>query len=355
MNQKLFTVGPVEMYPETLRLGGEQLPYFRTDEFSQIIVETETAMCELCDAPAGSKVILLTSSGTGAMEAAVINVASLQERVLILVGGSFGQRFCEICEDNEVPYDAIRLEPGVAIDAQQIEALDLRRYKALLVNAHETSTGVLYNLQLLGEACRKSGTFFVVDAISSFLCDPISMSGMNIDLLFTSSHKALALSPGISILVLGPRVLEDIRGKKVRSHYFAFSRYLVDAKRGQTPFTPAIGVILQLHERLSSIKVAGVEQLTQRTGALARHFRDAIEGLPFTIFPNSPSNGLTALSPTNGTSAYTIFCQLKSRFGLVVTPNGGALKHKLFRVGHMGNIGESDLDAVASALKEISQ
>jgi aspartate aminotransferase-like enzyme len=343
------------MFPESLRIGGEQLPYFRTEEFSRIVLDCEIAMCELAGAPAGSKMVLITSSGSGAMEAAVINIAGPEDRVLIIVGGSFGERFCEICEDHGIPYDAIRLEPGKTLRPSQIEALELGRYKALLVNAHETSTGVLYDLHRLGEACRKTGAFFIVDAISAFLCDPINMADMGIDLLLTSSQKALAVAPGLSILVLGPRVIEEVRGRKVRSHYFAFSRYLVDAERGQTPFTPAIGVILQLHERLQSIKSVGVAEITRRSTDLAMHFRTSIQGLPLAIFPDSPSNALTALTPTNGVSAYDIYSELKSRFGFIVTPNGGKLKDRVFRVGHMGNLTEPDLDALASTLKEISK
>jgi aspartate aminotransferase-like enzyme len=355
MHQTLFTVGPVQMYPESLRIASQQIPYFRTEEFSQTVLECEKMMCALAAAPTGSRMILLTASGTGAMEAAVLNLLGPEDRALIVVGGGFGQRFCDICEDHGIPYDAIRLEPGQSIKPARIDALELENYKALLVNAHETSTGVLYDLDRLGAACRRSGTFFIVDAISAFLCDPIDMAGLGIDLFMTGSQKALALAPGLSILILGPRALEDVKRRKIRSHYFAFPRYLADAERGQTPFTPAVGVILQLHERLNSIMAVGAAELTRRCSALAMHFRASINGLPFAVFPDSPSNALTALTPTNGASAYDIYSTLKSRFCLVVTPNGGALRDKVFRVGHMGNLAKSDMDVLATALKEISK
>jgi aspartate aminotransferase-like enzyme len=343
------------MFRESLRIGGKQLPYFRTEEFSQTVLECEKAMCALAGAPQGSKLILLTCSGTGAMEAAVINLLGEQDRALIIVGGGFGERFCAICEDHGIPYDAIRLEPGRSLGPSAIEALQLGAYKALLVNAHETTTGVLYDLQRLGQACLKSGTYFIVDAISAFLCDPIDMAKTGIDLLLTSSQKALALPPGLSILLLAPRVIEAIKGRKIRSHYFAFSRYLADAERGQTPFTPAVGIILQLHERLNSIRAVGAAALTRRSAELAMHFRTSIKGLPFAVFPDSPSSALTALTPTNGVSAYAIYDALRTRYGLVVTPNGGKLRDRVFRVGHMGNLEPSDLDVLVSAFKELSR
>lgn len=355
MKETLFTVGPVEMFPDTLRIGGEQLPYFRTEEFSRSVLECEAAFSELAGAPAGSRMILLTASGSGAMEAAVINSVGPEDKVLVISGGGFGDRFCEICKEDGIPFDVLRLEPGCSLPPERIEKLDLRPYKALLVNAHETSTGVLYDLQRLGDACRRSGTLFIVDAISAFLCDAVNMEAMGIDLLLTSSQKALALAPGLSILVLGPRALEANRGREVRSYYFAFARYLADGTRGQTPYTPAVGVILQMHDRLDSIRRIGVDEMVRRRAGLAAHFRGAIAGLPFRIFPDSPSNALTALSPTNGLSAQKVFQDLRARHGLVVTPNGGALKDRVFRVGHMGNLSESDLDALAAALKEISK
>jgi aspartate aminotransferase-like enzyme len=355
MRQTLFTVGPVEMYPESLRIGGEQLPYFRTPEFSSIVKSCDGAMRELTGASADSRTVFLTASGTGAMEAAVINTVGGSERALVIRGGSFGERFCEICRDNGIEFDAIDLEPGRSLTPEALERANLSRYKALLVNAHETSTGLLYDLDLIGKACRKAGTMLIVDAISAFLCDPIHMEKMGIDLLITSSQKALALPPGLSPMVLGPRALATVGNIHPRSHYFGLKKYLEDGERGQTPFTPAVGVILQLADRLESIRTEGAENLVRRSASLAGHFRSSIVGLPFAMFPERPSNALTALAPTNGANAYDIYTKLKERYGLVVTPNGGKLKDRVFRVGHMGNLNESKLDALARALKEISR
>jgi aspartate aminotransferase-like enzyme len=355
MQQTLFTVGPVEMFPDSLAIAGQPLPYFRTAEFSRSVLACERDLCTLAGAPEGSRAILLTASGSGGMEAALINSVGAGDRVLIIVGGGFGERFCEICAEVGIDYDTVTLEPGRALAADVIAGLDLRPYKALLVNAHETTTGLRYDLQRLGDACRRNGTLFLVDAISAFLCDPIDMTAMGIDLLLTSSQKALALAPGLSLLLLGPRALEAAAGRQVRSYYFAFRRYLLDGERGQTPFTPAVGVILQLEKRLELLRGIGIEALVRSRAELAGHFRQAIAGLPYALFPETPSNALTALSPTFGVSAQALCTELKSRYGMVVNPNGGKLKDRVFRVGHMGNLQISDLTALAQALKELSQ
>lgn len=351
MKQILFTVGPVEMHPETLELGGTQLPYFRTPEFSALALENERILLTLADAPQGSRAIFLTASGTGAMEAALINGLAEGDRALIVVGGSFGQRFVEICEDDGIANDTIEVAPGRALDLDRVKALDLSRYKALLVNAHETSTGVLYDILRLGEICRASGLLFIVDAVSAFLCDALSMQAMGIDILITSSQKALALPPGLSMLVLSPAALVNVKAVKPRSHYLGLAKYLLDGERGQTPFTPAVGIILQLNGRLKAIANAGgAAVMVARAAGLASHFRHAIQGLPFTTFAETPSNALTALSPRSGVSAYDVFMRLKEDYGLIVTPNGGALRDRVFRVGHMGNLTEENLDALAEAL-----
>jgi len=353
MKSTLFTVGPVEMYPEVLRVGGQQLPYFRTEEFSATVLECDAALRALAGAPEGAKTALLTCSGTGAMEAAVINFLDEGDRALILRGGSFGERFCEICDDHGIPYDALTVEAGAELDFGRLADLDLSRYKALFVNAHETSTGALYDIPRLGALCKNAGLIFIVDAISAFLCDTLDMERMNIDALIFSSQKALGLPPGLSMVLLSPRLVAELPGRKPRTHYLGLARHLVNMERGQTPFTPAVGVILQLHERLKTVQAIGAAACVARCAALAAHFRSSVEGLPVRQFAARPSNALTALCPTDGRSAYEIFLELKKRFGLVVTPNGGPLRDRVFRVGHMGNLTERDLDELASALGSV--
>ena len=365
--QTLFTVGPVMMFPSTLRLGGTQVPYFRTPEFTTTVLDCEQSLILLADAAIGSRAVFLTASGTGAMEAAIINTLSPNDRALIIVGGTFGARFCEICKDAAIAFDAIELEPGASFDPEMLKAYDLSQYSALLVNAHETSTGVRYDIAALGAICRANGLLFIVDAISAFLCDPISMISMGIDVLIVSSQKALALAPGLSMLLLSPRAIEIVERAHVSSYYFGLKKYLQDGARGQTPFTPAVGVLMQLLDRLDALKAIGASALVDQCHARANYFRHAIEGLPYAIFAQTPSNALTALSPQKeglaqdgqqeqkARSTYAIYEILKNDYGLVVTPNGGALKDTVFRVGHMGNLTKKDFSILAAALREIAE
>ena len=198
---KLFTVGPVEMYPETLQVSGTQLPYFRNDEFSSIMKENEQQLLTLCGCRKG-RALFLCGSGSAAMEAVVACSFRRQDKVLILRGGSFGERFVQLCRIYGIPYDELCLQELEALQKEHLDAFFQNEYCALLVNLHETSTGQLYDIQLLSAFTKAKNMYLIVDAISSFMADPLDMDQMGIDVLILSSQKALAVSWGWTMVVL---------------------------------------------------------------------------------------------------------------------------------------------------------
>lgn len=347
-----FAVGPVQMEPYILEAGAEQIPYFRTEEFSVVMKENEAWMKQCMGASEDSRVLFLTGSGTAAMEAAVQNLFTCRDRVLVISGGGFGRRFAQICRVHHIPCTEVVLEAGKTLREEELSAYDGQGYTGLLVNVLETSTGVYYDLDMLGSFCRRNRCLFVVDAISSFLADPLFMEKQGIDAVLTGSQKALALPPGISVLALSPRAVERVEANEVESLYFDLKAYLKDGLRGQTPFTPAVGILLQMHLRLKSLTEAGVETEWKRAAELAAHFRKGIEALPFTIFSDSLSNAVTPLHPLHA-SAYQIFLTLKDEYGIYVCPNGGELADQVFRVGHMGALTEQDNQRLLDALTDM--
>ena len=209
-----FAVGPVQMDEEIRAIGAEEVPYFRTPEFSAIMKENERLMKQFTGAPEDARAVFLTGSGTAAMEAAVMNLFTERDRVLVVNGGSFGARFAKICEIHEVPHEEIQLESGRALRAEDLAPYEGKGFTGFLVNVHETSTGVLYDMELISDFCRRNQLILAVDAVSSFLADPFWMGKWGVDLVLTGSQKALALPPGLSILVLGARVYK-IDGRRV--------------------------------------------------------------------------------------------------------------------------------------------
>ncbi|WP_270613224.1 pyridoxal-phosphate-dependent aminotransferase family protein [Coprococcus sp. AM97-35] len=348
-----FTVGPV-MSDESVRaIGAEQVPYFRTPEFSEIMLENEALIKKFAKAADDARVVFITGSGTASMEAAVINVFDENDKVLIVNGGSFGQRFVDLCEIHDIPYEEIKLEAGKALKKEQLNVYNDKGFTGFLVNVHETSTGVHYNIDMISDFCKKNGIFLIVDAISSFLADDFHMKELGVQVMITGSQKALACPPGISIIILSHEAVECIKSHNVKCMYFDLKSALKNGERGQTPFTPAVGILRQINARLKEIDMAGgVEAETRKIAELAQDFRKKIKGLPFEIVSESMSNAVTPLHPLN-VSAYDVFSKLKDEYDIWICPNGGELKDRVFRVGHIGALTKEDNTTLVNAFKDL--
>lgn len=350
-----FTVGPVQSSDLVRSLGAEQVPYFRTNEFSEKMLESEQLIKKFVNAGESDRVVFITGSGTASMEASVINTLTKKDKVLIVNGGSFGQRFVDICTIYEIDFDEIKLDFGKTLTREILDKYDAMNYTAFIVNVHETSTGVLYDLDLISNFCKKNNLFLIVDAISSFLADEIDFTKYKIDILITGSQKALACPPGISIIVLSDRSVKKVYDNNVKCVYLNLKSALDNMKRGQTPFTPAVGILLQINARLKEINEnGGVESEINKAKMLADYFRNNIKDLPFEMISDSPSNAVTSIHPLTA-NAYDIFLKLKDEYNIWVCPNGGDLRDKIFRVGHIGYLQKSDYDKLIMAFRDLKK
>ncbi|AWX95202.1 TPA: alanine--glyoxylate aminotransferase family protein [Streptococcus suis] len=350
-----FSVGPVLMDEATRAIGSEEIPYFRTDAFSQIMFDNERMMKQLTSADEKTRLITLTGSGTLAMDATILNCFTKKDKLLIINGGSFGARFCEIADCYSIPFETIDLQFGEELTVEHFQNIEFSDFTGLVVNADETSSGVLYDIEMLGNICKEHNLFFVVDAISSFLADPINISSARIDILIAGSQKALALPPGVSLILCSEKAQDRINNNLNPTYYQNLKRALKDGERGQTPFTPAVGIILQLHEKLLRLSQKGIEQQIQKTQELATYFRKKVSQYNFEFVTTSPSNAVTALRVPEGVSAKRIFQELEHRFGIWICPNGGELSDKVFRVGHIGNLQKTDYDTLFNALDQLKK
>ncbi|MGN0453281.1 MAG: pyridoxal-phosphate-dependent aminotransferase family protein [Ruminococcus sp.] len=350
-----FTVGPVMSSSAVREIGAEQVPYFRTAEFSSLMLENEAMIKKLAKAEESARAVFITGSGTASMEATVMNIFDLSDKVLVVNGGSFGHRFVELCEIYSIPFEEIKLEPGKTLTKEKLAEYNGKGFTGFLVNVHETSTGVYYDLPMISEFCRANDIFLVVDAISSFLADELDMQKLGVDVMITGSQKALACPPGISVIVLSGKAVRRIESKEVKCMYLNLKSALKNGERGQTPFTPAVGILRQINARLKEIETAGgVESEIKRIGDIARDFREKIKDLPFEIFSDSMSNAVTPLHPTTA-SAYDIFLRLKDEYSIWICPNGGDLADKVFRVGHIGALTKDDNTTLVNAFKDLQK
>ena len=380
MSYKLFTLGPVEMFKYTRERTLGQLPYFRTEEFSHINIECAERLKRIAGAPEDAHVFLLTCSGTGAMEAVVGGCFSgapgSGDRLLVVDGGGFGHRFGEIAAHHGIPHEPVKLEFGEALNKEMLSGL-LRSarndgisrndstspggspFTGLLVNLNESTTGQLYDKDMLADFCREHGLYFVVDAIASFLADPLDFEKDGVDALIISSQKALALPPGLAAVIMSDRLYKKIIEQDIKpfSMYFDFKEAEANAVRGQTPFTPAIGLILALLQRLAYIDAeGGAEASISRTKALAEDFREQIKPLieeGKIAIPSYPlSNACTTLIFPNG-DAKKVYTTLAQEKGVWLNPNGGELADKALRVGHLGELTKKDNKMLVNLLKSI--
>ena len=350
-----FTVGPVQASDEVCAIGAEQVPYFRTAEFSDIMLENEKLIKKFAKAKEDARAVFITGSGTASMEAVIINTLTSTDKAIVVNGGSFGQRFVQLCKVHSVPFSEITLEMGKVLTREMLEEYDNKGYTAFIVNVHETSTGVYYDINMISEFCKKNNLFLIVDAISSFLADEFDMEKLCVDVMITGSQKALACPPGISVIVLDKKAIDRVEISDPKSMYFDLKDALKNGERGQTPFTPAVGILRQINVRLKEIETTGgVENEITKIAEIAADFREKIQELPFEIVSESMSNAVTPLHPTTA-SANDIFRILKDEYQIWVCPNGGELKDQVFRVGHLGALTKADNTILVNVLKDMQK
>lgn len=348
-----FTVGPVMSDPDIINIANQSTPYFRTPEFSKVMKENEEYILQLLNAPTGSRCIFLTASGTGAMESCVMNIINDSDKVIVINGGSFGHRFVELCELHKRRFTEVKCEFGHQLRKEQLNGLE--NHTAFLINMHETSSGVLYDMEMVSDFCEKNNILLIVDAISAFIADEIDMAVLNAAVIITGSQKALAVQPGVSLIALSPVALERIEKNPEVCMYLSLKQALKNGERGQTPFTPAVTTLLQINSRLKQINSwGGVRQEKNKIASVAEDFRNSIKDLPFEIVSESPSNTVTCLRPVHG-GAKEIVRILKDEYHIWVCPNGGEFADKVFRVGHIGYITHEDNQTLITALHDMDR
>ena len=348
----LFTIGPVEMFEETLEIGGKQVPYFRNDEFSQTVLSASAGLKRLLFNENG-EIILLTCSGTGAMEATIMNCFTKEDNLIVIDGGSFGHRFTQICDVHEIPYKAVKVEQGETLTKSMIEeVMDGEKFTGFLVNLDETSIGQLYDIQMISEICKENDLVLVVDAISAFLADEVNMDKYGIDAVILSSQKALSLAPGLSVVALSERMLKRVECIDSKSIYFDYKDYLKNGERGQTPFTPAVRVVIELEEIVKRFEERGIENIIKDTNEIALYFRKRIReiGLDYPSYPLS--NAVTpVIFPDK--NADVVYRELIDKYGFTVNPSGGDNAKLMFRVSHVGNQSIEDAEELICAIEDI--
>lgn len=348
----LFTCGPVQMYQSTALIRSKGFTYFRTTEYGEMVNSILQRLSSLIGNREENATIYLASSGTGAMEAVVENCVTKNDKALVINGGTFGRRFCELLKYHEIPYDSIDLNWNEQLTREHLSRYDNKGYNTLFVNIHETSTGQLYDKQMLADFCKRNNMMFISDAISSFLADEYNMERYGIDVTIISSQKGLCCSPGMSVISFSKRMIDKINNVKntVPSKYFDFKDYFNNINRGQTPYTPPVLVMYEVKDMLELIeKNGGLDCWLKDIDKKKIYFKEKIENIGIKIPKYNISNMLTPIY-FEKINAYEVFEVLKNKYNIFVNPCGGELASKLLRISHIGDTTINDIDLLIEKL-----
>lgn len=341
--------GPVHV-PRALR--DAVLPmHHRSDTFRAMVLDVEGMLRELLGT--SSPVYTLTSSGTGAMEAAVVNTVRHDDRVLVVSGGKFGDRWNEILSAYGCNANLLSFEPGAAVDIDAVVSAAARFDADIVACTHvESSSGLLLDLHSL--ASRLSGPLVMVDAIASLGAEELSMDEWGLDVVVSASQKAFASPPGLSFVVMSDRARERAPGNAV--YYFDLGRYEAGRECGDAPFTPAIETIQLVRASMIHARDVGWDRVRERHRAVSAAFIEAMTMLSLESFPENPSSAVQAFVLPDGCGGAGFLELLEERHGIVAAGGQGALKGTIFRTGFLGQFDGGTLlrivRAVASALSE---
>lgn len=347
----LMVAGPTEIDKEVLSAGAKPMVYNRTPEFSAFLLEIEKNLKHIYKTE--NDVIILSASGTGAMEAAVVNLLSAGDEAVVIDGGTFGRRWHEIARRYNVNCSVIEMEQGKTVSADMIKKAITPLTKTVFVTANETSTGVLTDLSAIGPVVKDTNAVLVVDAVSSLCADRLETDAWHCDVVITSSQKALALPPGLSFITLSQKAWRLVHESKIPKYYFDLKAYKDNLGRGQTPFTPAISILYQLDIRLKEIVATGLEVILESQRAKSIYLRTCLAELGLTVIGENPSNGVVGIRFPPEIDAYSVVQTLRNEHSIEITPSPGADKYRIARVGLFGQLERADIDKLMSSLKKV--
>lgn len=348
---RLLTPGPTPL-PERVRLAmAQDMIHHRKPAFKALLGEAQKGLCELFGT---SQVVMpLCASGTGAMVAAVCNLFLPGEKVLVVEGGKFAERWSEICRTHDVVPVPLKVEWGQGVSPAAIaEALDADSdLKGVLVQHSETSTGSQHPVEGIAAVTRNREVLLVVDGISAVSITPCPMDAWGIDCLVTGSQKGLMLPPGLALIALSERAWKKAEQVPLRNFYFNLRKERDSNAKGQTNFTSPVSQIVGLVESLRMFREIGLDNIYRKQWALTMMARTAAEALGLVLFaPHHFAWGVTSVMMPEGVDSVRLLAHAADKYGVVMAAGQDELKTRMVRIGHMGWIDYADLAAGIHAL-----
>ena len=349
----LFAPGPSPIPPNVLLAMAEPIIHHRAPAYIKVLEEVREGLKYLFQTK--NEVLIFASSGTGAMEGAVTNTLCPGDKVLVVQGGKFGERWANICKAYGVHAKIIHVEWGKAVDPELIKkALEVEpSLRAVLIQASETSTGVMHPVREIAEIVKKhDNTILIVDAITGLGVFDLPTDTWGLDVLVGGSQKAMMLPPGLAFAALTDKAWGFVEKATLPRFYFDFKRELKNIKENQSAWTPAVTLVVGLREVLRMIKEEGLENVFARTERIARATREAMKALGLALFaPDSPSNAVTAIVAPPGVDGQKVVKVLREKHNITIAGGQDQAKGKIFRIAHFGYMDTYDIVTAVAAVE----
>jgi len=349
--KRLMTPGPTEV-PETSLLGmARQMGHHRTPEFRGLLAEVFVGLKYVFATE--NDVIVLASSGTGAMEAAVVNLVPRGGTAIVLESGKFAERWRKICETFGIEVVRYEVPWGEVFDPAEVARL-LEQHPdttAVFATLLETSTGMGHDIETIGRIVAPGKALLVVDGISGVGAMECRTDAWGIDVLAVGAQKALMTPPGLAFLAVSAAAWRQIQSIDRPAFYFDLLAYRKALRDFDTPYTPAIPLIRALAESLRAIRAVGIENVWAKAKVLARAVRAGIEALGLRLVAARPADGMTAIYFPENLDGKRFLDRLEARFGVKLAGGQGPLRGRVFRIAHLGMVDELDILSSLAAIE----
>ncbi|MDI6606029.1 MAG: alanine--glyoxylate aminotransferase family protein [Candidatus Omnitrophota bacterium] len=349
-----MTPGPTPIPAQVLGVMAQPIIHHRTPQFQAIIKEAHEGLKYVFQTK--NDCFMLASSGTGAMEAAVVNLVSPGDTVITVQGGKFGERWTELCKSYGINTEIIDVEWGRGVLPEEIEKRLKANpgIKAVFTTLCETSTGVVNDIESIGKVVKATDAVLVIDAISGLGAIDLKTDAWNCDVVVSGSQKGLMLPPGLGFISLSLKAWKLVENAKSPRYYFDLNKAKKAASKSDTPFTPAITLIIGLVEALKMIKEDGLENVFSRHKKMAAATQAAMGALGLELFaPSAASDVVTAVKVPQGIDGEKLVKTMRDTYNVTIAGGQAELKGKVFRIAHMGYIGEFDIITAISCLEKV--
>ncbi|NLC94405.1 MAG: alanine--glyoxylate aminotransferase family protein [Bacilli bacterium] len=354
MSKKLFTPGPGNI-PQFIRVQlSKDIIHHRMEDYQHVLFEVTGKLQKVFHTT--SDVLILTTSGTGAMESAVVNFFSKGDEVLVINTGFFGERFIQICRTFELNVHSLDYEWGTTYRLEDVKKAFAKypNIKGVFVIYHETSTGVINNLKELGDFVRHTNALLITDCISGMIHHPFNFDEWYVDCALASSQKGFLLPPGLAFVALSTKAKERMELATLPKYFWDYNKYLSYYKRGQNPYTPAISLVLALDVALDYILEKGVETISKEKRRLREYGEKRLTEIGFTSFIQDDSIKGNVLIPVliNDVDLNKLVEFLDNRYDISVSKGQGKYTDKMLRVGLLSEFTEEDIDYLIEKILE---